>query len=94
MIGRRPSAKTSQVIRRAVGASIDKKDDAERAVQIWKDFKWKLSILDRQSNTEKHVILIREFCERAKNELKSEEIRQAVLDRFTEMGVRLTAPEQ
>ena len=88
MIGKPPSKKTIQAMKIALNTAAAKQDDKAVALKLWRDLRWRLKVLDGDYSDV--ISLISEFCERAKSELKSEETREAVLSRLTEMGMRLS----
>ena len=87
MLGRAPSKKTVEAIKIALGVTSDKWGDKETAAQIWKDFRWRLKTIDGDYKAVQ--ALLDEFTVKAEAQLKSAEIRSAVLEKFSQMRVRL-----
>jgi hypothetical protein len=85
---RKPSKKTVEAMRIALGEAKDVGDDGLKALAIWRDFRWRLRMLD--GTWETMVILVGEFIKRAEDELKSAAVKEQVLKRFEEMKTRLS----
>jgi len=86
MLGKRPNKKTVDRMRGAIKAAQDKAGDPERALQIWKDLRWKVQTT--ASSYEDIQRLAAESIARAKAELFDPKLRQQVIRQLEAMVAR------
>jgi hypothetical protein len=88
MIGKRPSKKTVEAVKLAVKVAQSKTTDAEVALQLWRDLRWKMqTTVGSYMEIDK---LISEAEINARTNIVSSAVRDPVLKRLAEMRARVS----